>query len=457
MDKKLQRLLEKLKKQGTNAVPISVLSDKSDVSERTIRRRLHQLIELGLVTSQGKNRGVRYALAQPEASSVSHQSSSADPVGNDSEFVFSPDNQSCIVRVRQPLIRREYCSYQPEWLAAYQPNHSFYLSPAQRAQLHSAGKPLAANLPAGTYARQIFNHLLINLSYHSSRLEGNTYSLADTEKLLLSGKAADGKLDMETLMLINHKEAIRFLVDGINRMEISVDNIRSLHFLLADGLVQPEDAGNVRTTGVRIASSVYLPWEGEARLTSQLGAIVDKARLIEDPYEQSFFLLVHLAYLQAFIDVNKRTARLAANLPLVKHNCVPISFSDISVDTYISSMLVCYEQNETGPLAELYTWSYLRSCEHYKARADSLGVDLLRAQHRQRRRELITEIVRNSLHGSEQREVIDSFVAQHVDISEKDKFLRDLQFDLDALAPHRIAGMGITQSELQHWLLDKRE
>ena len=453
MDKSLQLLLDKLKKQGTNAVPISVLSDKSDVSERTIRRRLHQLIALGLVISQGKNRGVRYALAQTEPNASEHQMGIVEPAGTYEAFVFSAHNQACIERVQQPFIRREYCSYRPEWLAAYQPNHSAYLSSTQRAQLHKAGKPLAANLPAGTYARQIFNHLLINLSYHSSRLEGNTYSLADTEKLLLSGKAADGKLDMETLMLINHKEAIRFMVDGINRMEISVDNIRSLHFLLADGLVQPEEAGNVRTTGVRIASSVYLPWEGEARLTSQLGAIVDKAGLIEDPYEQSFFLLVHLAYLQAFIDVNKRTARLAANLPLVKHNCVPISFSDISVNTYISSMLVCYEQNKTGPLAELYTWSYLRSCEHYKARADSLGVDLLRAQHRQRRRDLITEIVRNNLHGAEQRDVIDSFVAQAVDASEQDKFMRDLRFDLEALAPHRIAGMGITQSELQRWLL----
>jgi hypothetical protein len=74
--------------------------------------------------------------------------------------------------------------------------------------------------------------------------------------LLLSGKAADGKLDMETLMLINHKEAIRFLVDGINRMEVSVDNIRSLHYLLADGLVQPEDAGQVRRSGVRTLSGL---------------------------------------------------------------------------------------------------------------------------------------------------------------------------------------------------------
>ena len=451
MDKKLQSILDKLAKQGSSAVSIAALSDKSDVSPRTIRRRLHQLIELGLVTSHGKNRGVRYALAAVQAAPDSPPTAIAEPAESYASFGFSAANQALINQIQQPLIRRQYCSYRPEWLAAYQPNRSFYLSAAQRDTLRQAGQPLAQGLPAGTYARQIFNHLLINLSYNSSRLEGNTYSLADTEKLLLSGKAADGKLDMETLMLINHKEAIRFLVDGINRMEISVDNIRSLHYLLADGLVQPEDAGQVRTGGVRISSSVYLPWEGEARLMAQLSAIVDTADAIHDPYEQSFFLLVHLAYLQAFIDVNKRTARLAANLPLVRHNCVPVSFSDISVEAYVSSMLVCYELNETGPLAELYTWSYLRSCEHYTARADSLGIDLLRVQYRAPRRALIADIVRENLHGEAQLAAIDAFVQSQIEDAHRKKFLSDLRFDLDALAPHRIAGMGITQAELAHW------
>ncbi len=102
----------------------------------------------------------------------------------------------------------------------------------------------------------------------------------------------------ETVMLLNHKEAIRFLVDGINRLEINVDNIRSLHYLLADGLIQPEDAGKIRDTGVRISLSTYIPLEGKQQLTTQLNRIVSKARQIQEPYEQSFFLLLHLSYLQ---------------------------------------------------------------------------------------------------------------------------------------------------------------
>jgi len=207
-------------------------------------------------------------------------------------FIFTPENQTIIDQIRQPLIKRDPCSYNADWLDAYQPDQTYYLSLEQRQRLHQQGKPLIDNLPAGTYARKIFNHLLINLSYNSARLEGNTYTLADTEKLLLEGKTAANKLDMETVMLLNHKEAIRFLVDGINRMD--VDNIRSLHYLLADGLIQPEEAGQIRETGVRI--STYIPLEGKQRLTTQFNRMVSKALQIQEPYEQSFFLLVQYIF-----------------------------------------------------------------------------------------------------------------------------------------------------------------
>jgi len=347
-----QQLLLTLLKTFTHPVAISELLEKlnvsENISERTIRRHLLQLIELGLVKSQGKNKGVRYFPAvTEEAKQVSNFEN------NYPGFSFSAENQTIIATICQPLIKREPCSYNVDWLDTYQPNQTYYLSLEQRQLLHQQGKPLIDNLPAGTYARKIFNHLLINLSYNSARLEGNTYSLADTEKLLLEGKIASDKLDMETVMLLNHKEAIRFLVDGINRMEINVDNIRSLHYLLADGLVQSEEAGKIRTTNVKIASSTYIPLEGKQLLTTKLSHIVSKARQIQEPYEQSFFLLVHLSYLQAFIDVNKRTARLAANIPLVRHNLVPISFNDIAIDDYISALIACYELNQIGPLASL--------------------------------------------------------------------------------------------------------
>jgi Fic family protein len=449
MNQKLKSLFTLLKT-FKHPAAISELSAKLNLSEnvsnRTIRRRLQQLIELGLVESQGKNKGLRYS---PVSLEENLQVSNLD--SNYSGFIFTAENQTIIDQIRQPLIKRNPCSYNADWLEAYQPDQTYYLSLEQRQLLHQQGKPLMDELPAGTYARKIFNHLLINLSYNSARLEGNTYSLIDTEKLLLEGKTAANKLEMETVMLLNHKEAIRYLVEGINRMEINVDNIRTLHYLLADGLIQAEDAGQIRNTGVRIALSSYIPLEGKQRLTTQLNCIVSKARQIQNPYEQSFFLLVHLSYLQAFIDVNKRTARLAANIPLVRHNLIPVSFNDIAIDDYISALISCYELNQIEPLAQLYVWSYLRSCKHYETRAQSLGIDTLRVKYRQQRRQLIAYIVTQQLYDSAQEKYINNYLKENVAENELEKFEADLQHDLKTLAPYNIAGMGITLKQLEEW------
>ena len=449
MNQKLQSLLTLLKT-FSHPVAISELSEKlnqsENISDRTIRRYLQQLIKLGLVESQGKNKGVRYF---PVIMEENRQVNNLDD--NHSSFIFTSENKMIIDQIRQPLIKRELCSYNTDWLDSYQANQTYYLSVEQRKVLHKHGKPLIDELPAGTYARKIFNHLLINLSYNSARLEGNTYSIVDTEKLLLEGKTAANKLDMETIMILNHKEAIRFLVDGINRMEINIDNIRSLHYLLADGLIQPEDAGQIRDMGVRISLSTYILLEGKARITTQLNRIVSKARQIQEPYEQSFFLLVHLAYLQSFIDVNKRTARLTANIPLVRHNLVPVSFNDITIDDYNSAVISCYELNRIEPLAQLYVWSYQRSCKHYQTRAQSLGIDTLRVKYRQQRRQLIADIVTQQLYNLAQDKYINNFIKNNISKNDHKKFLLDLQHDLNTLDSYNIMGMGITKKELDKW------
>lgn len=114
--------------------------------------------------------------------------------------------------------------------------------------------------PAGTHAHQIFNRLLIDLSYNSSRLEGNTYSLLDTQRLVLEGSSAEGKLDEEKIMILNHKEAIRYLVDNAHRLDVDEQTICTLHYLLSDGLVEARYAGKVRDHGVRIGGSTYVPF-----------------------------------------------------------------------------------------------------------------------------------------------------------------------------------------------------
>lgn len=434
-----------LLQQAQQPLAFSDIHQHLPLAARTLSRLLMQMVATGHIQALGEKRGRRYFLAQSTESLTQPES------------LFSTASLARIQKVRQALIYREPCTYNPAWLDAYQVNRSFYLSKQQRTLLLKHGKPSTDELPAGTYARKLFNRLLIDLSYNSARLEGNTYSLLDTEKLLIDGIAADNKLDAEKVMLLNHKEAIRFLVDGIKRMEISSDNIRSLHFLLADGLVAAQDAGQIRRDSVRVSLSTYTPMDNTERLTQQLELIMQKAKQIHDPFEQGFFLLVHIAYLQAFIDVNKRTARLACNIPLVRNNLIPLSFNDIDKDDYLAAVLVSYEQNDTQPLADLYVWSYLRSCKQYAVTAEAIGVDILRVQYRQFRRDTIRQMVQQDLHGEALNSFIQDQIQKLIPQEHQAKCLADLQVDINNLTTWNIVGMGLSGAELTQWLNKKSD
>lgn len=427
------------------------------IAERTLRNWLGAALQSGQIEAKGNTRMRRYRLV-PSAAVGSEPTpvelvNVTPPVRNSASAstVFSPRSANIIEQVRAPLFSRQPCSYREEWLRSYQPNVTHYLPTEHLAVLHESGRRASDEMPAGTYAKKIYNRLIVDLSYNSSRLEGNTYSLVDTEKLLLEGIAADGKLDIERVMLLNHREAIRYLVEGIHVLEASSDNIRTLHYLLADGLVLPGMAGNLRDEGVRISSSTYMPWEGRIRLEGLLQVIADKAAHIRDPFEQSLFLLAHIAYLQGFIDVNKRTSRMAANIPLVRYNMVPLSFDDISAADYASAVIAVYELNDVGPLADLYVWSYLRSCSRYGAVAESVSIDTLRVLLRPQRRVLIALIISEQMHG-ESLEAALAQAAQKLPAEQQEKFAEDVRYDLQHISNVSIGGMGVTPQQLGQWL-----
>ena len=304
----------------------------------------------------------------------------------------------------------------------------------------------------GTYAHQIFDRLLIDLSYTSSRLEGNTYSLLETEKLIFKGEGVEGKLDEEKTMILNHKEAIRYLVNSAHHLKVNKQVICTLHYLLSDGLVESHYAGKVRDNGVRIVGSTYIPFEDPKRLQHQLERITEKAALIQDPYEQSFFLLVHISYLQAFIDVNKRTARLSANIPLITHNLVPLSFKDIEKEDYISAVIAIYEMQDVRPLVDLYVFSYLRTSAMYDSTVKAIGFDEIRVRYRKERRALIRDIILDKLSRDHVKMYIDSYADRMIPEKDQSAFFTDVEEDLQQMDQSRMVGLGITSAELEAWL-----
>lgn len=426
--------LKKLKVPVTLKMLLEELDD--DLSERSLRRYLTELTDSGMVTQTGKKRGTRYQtvkLTRP---------------------IFSGQANQSIDYVHQPLFERHPVTYNKKWLETYIPNKTFYLDTAESQQLHDFAQLFSAEEPAGTFARKILHRLLIDLSYNSSRLEGNTYSLLETEKLIFEGEVPEGKIDQDKIMILNHKEAIRHLVDSASagQLFINFKEVCTLHYLLSDGLVQNKYAGKIRDHSVRIGGSNYIPLETKTELEIQLNLLLEKASLIQNPFEQSFFLLVHLAYLQAFSDVNKRTSRLSANIPLIINNLVPLSFNDIPKDDYIAALIAIYELNDTHPLKELYFYSYKRTCQEYKEIAQTVEFDEVRVRYRYHRREIIRHIITHKLINQELENYIASETENIIPSMDRTRFKEIVAEDLKEISPSRIYGMGISVDDLNNWL-----
>jgi Fic family protein len=447
MDK--ARVIEFFRDQeGRDLALADVRAGLGDVAERTLRRWLSELVEDGALLRSGDRKGARYRWEPPE-SAIARRPEAASS-NKPASLKFSTSNARLLAQVRAPIYTRAPVSYSEKWVSAYAPNRSFYLSPAQRKLLQTGKRP-SVHQRAGTYIQKIYDRLLVDFSYNSARLEGNTYTVADTERLVLQGIGAEGKLDAERIMILNHKEAIRYLVQNVDELSLRDETVRTLHYLLADSLVAPGLAGQIREDSIRISGSTYAPLEGRERLSRILTGVLKKARQIKDPFEQSFFVLTQLSYLQAFVDVNKRTARLACIIPLITQDFVPQSFIDVDKDDYLSATISVYELKEVGPLAELYCWSYLRTCQHYDAGAEAVGFDEIAARYRSQRRGMVAEIVKARVSPSAEREYVRRHMPKDIARAHRQKFLADVLSELEHLDAARVAGMGITKAELEAW------
>lgn len=414
---------------------------------RTVRRWLNSLIEEGLVSKIGSTKNTKYLVVKKK-----NNTPEKDNTLSSVSSCFSSESLKAIEQIKRPIYERYPVAYNDDWLDSYIPNNTFYLSKKNREQLLQMGQRANDQDPAGTYAHHIYNRLLIDLSYNSSRLEGNTYSLLDTERLLLFGDSPSDKLDEEKIMILNHKEAIHYLVENAAQITVSKETIFTLHYLLADGLLEPKYAGKVRDHPVRVGGSVYMPYEESKKIQHQIELISEKAAKIENPFEQSFFLLIHISYIQAFADVNKRTARLCANIPLITQNLVPLSFNDLAREDYTSAMIAIYELQDVRPMVDLYVFSYLRTCAAYDSTLKSIGYDAIRVRYRSQRRGIIREIILGNLVGSALNAHLQTRVEKEIPQKAQKDFLQDILEDLDQMDASRIAGLGITLDQLSSWL-----
>ena len=451
----LDHLVALISKQQ-DGIPIAGLLQAlgGSLERRTLQRRLALLVDQKRIQMLNEGRSVCYISAQPVVGKgcASLLAPMATMQAQAEVYVpTSSQGEEIKAYVRQPRQLRQPVGYKLQFLEQYQPNQTAYLPQTLRDQLHAMGRSPEDQTPAGTFARDILNRLLIDLSWASSQLEGNTYSRLDTERLIEFGQAAEGKNALETQMILNHKEAIEYLVRTPEHASLSRDTVIALHAFLSDGLMSdPMTVGRIRQRAVEIHGSVFMPVALPQRLDELFGIVIQMATEIDDPFEQAFFLMVHLPYLQPFEDVNKRVSRLAANIPFIRHNLCPLSFIDVPQQAYVDAMIGVYELNRVELLRDVFVWAYERSCQQYVAVKQTLvPPDIFRLRYRQALSKLIAAIVRSGDTPSDS--TIRAQLPHMVAAADADHFVALALGEFKTLHPGNAVRFGIRPLEFAAW------
>jgi hypothetical protein len=277
--------------------------------------------------------------------------------------------------------------------------------------------------------------------------------LLDTRRLIEFGEEAQGRDRLEAQMILNHKDAIEFLVGTAAEIGFNRYTILNLHAMLAGNLLADEAAaGRLRRIGVGIEQPAFHPLEVPQLIEECFDQILATAGAINDPFEQAFFVMVQLPYLQPFDDVNKRVSRLAANIPLIKGNLSPLSFTDVPQATYIDAVLGIYELNKTVLLRDVFVWAYERSAARYAAVRQSLGEpDPFRLRHRAALREIVGDIVRRGMDRKAAAAHLASWTGENIEPGERELFREIAENELLGLHEGNFARYRITPAEFAAW------
>lgn len=357
-----------------------------ELPARTLQRRLERLVIEGRIHPEGESKSTTYQL----------------PVSEEKDGARQPDERPLSAQgmrlrnlVLRPVEERDPVGYDREWLFNYKPGKSWYLTKAQRTHLREVGQTADDDRPAGTFAKDILSRLLIDLAWASSRLEGNTYTRLDTQNLLEFGQRAEGKEAAEAQMILNHKTAIEFIIGEAEETVIRRTAVLSVHAALSENLLGDfGEEGRLRERPVSITGTSYTPTAIPQVIREAFDRIVETINAIPDPFEQAFFAMVHIPYLQPFVDVNKRTSRLVANLPLIRANLSPLSFVGVSEQEYLLGTLTVYEHRRIELLRDFFLAAYERSAAQYHVVRDSVvQPDPIRLRYRRELREAVSAIV----------------------------------------------------------------
>lgn len=302
-------------------------------SDATLKRHIAALVKNEDVIVEGKARATRYRL--------SGQAHLLIPLNLDTYFAQDIDERKVQTSFNFELIREQL------------PKVNLFTDEEKirLQELQNVFRQHVEEMTQNEYNKEM-ERLGIDLSWKSSQIEGNTYSLIETERLLRESKTADGKTQEEATMLLNHKYALRFILDNPDYLqELTVSHIEDIHSLLTQGL--SVDKG-VRHRRVGVTGTNYRPLDNEFQIREAMHDTCDLINSKEDVFEKALLALVLLSYIQAFSDGNKRTARITSNAILIANGYCPLSFRSVDSIDYKKAMLIFYEQNNLYAFKQIF-------------------------------------------------------------------------------------------------------
>lgn len=313
-------------------------------SPATHKRILSRLADNGDIVISGRGRATRYNL--------SPQAYVTMPI--DIDTYFNKETDERIVQT----------SFNFDLINELLPKVNIFSSD-ERALLGDLQKQFTGNIEGITPSeyRKEMERLGVDLSWKSSQIEGNTYTLLETERLLKDKQTASGKTKEEAIMLLNHKDALDFILEDPEYFKkISIRKIEDIHSILVKEL---DVNKGVRKHRIGITGTNYRPLDNEFQIRE---ALEDTCRIInnkEDVFEKALLSLVLLSYIQAFSDGNKRTARLTGNAILMAYRHCPLSFRTVDSIDYKKAILLFYEQNNLSAFKKIFIDQYTFAVDNY--------------------------------------------------------------------------------------------
>lgn len=303
------------------------------MSIATLKRALQELVTEGLIITIGELKSRKYE--------VSPAYDIIRPIEVDKYFEKEIDERNIQTSFNHTLVRDTL-----KHILVFTKGELMLLNDLQEKFISNSSK-----LSASEYKNEL-ERLAIDLSWKSSQIEGNTYSLLETERLLKDKVTAAGKTKDEAIMLLNHKYALDFIIDNPDYISpLAVSSIEDIHSILIKDL---DISRNIRSSRVGISGTNYKPLENEFQIKEALEDMCTIINSKENVFEKALLALVLISYIQPFSDGNKRTARIISNAILMNKHYCPISFRTIDSVEYKKAMLVFYEQTNINPFKKVF-------------------------------------------------------------------------------------------------------